>query len=136
MAEVTFDLQLLVDKPSKFLRGLDMNSASLAMRLKEMKIPRDRELDTIRSCHRRCLEGSCEIVIIRGESGSGKSWISQNVGKIVTSMGGIFVTGKFNNQLNQVRPFSALASAFDQYCDLIAQTDSFWRSSPQMQEFR
>jgi predicted ATPase len=123
MAEVVFDLKLMIDKPSKFLCGLDMDSTSLASQLNEMQIPRDQELQTILSCHRKCLEGSCEIAIIQGESGSGKSWVSQNVRRIVTSMGGIFLTGKFNYQMNQVKPFSALASAFDQYCDLILETN-------------
>jgi predicted ATPase len=34
--------------------------------------------------------------------------------------GGIFISGKFD-QLQQGKPFSALASAFDEYCGILLQ---------------
>ena len=33
-------------------------------------------------------------------------------------MGGLVLTGKFD-QMHEAKPFSALSSAFDQYCDLL-----------------
>jgi predicted ATPase len=126
--EAIVDLQLMIDKPSKFLRGLDMdNIPSFVTQLNEIKIPRHKEFEDIMSCYRRCVEGSCKLTIIKGESGSGKSWISQNVARFIVAQGGIVVTGKFD-QMKQAKPFSAIATAFDSFMDVLVRSkhESLW----------
>lgn len=134
--DVTLDLQLIIDKPSKFLRKNSISSSnmsSLASQLNEIKIPRVKEFELITSCYRRCISGTYEMVLIQGESGSGKSFLSQNVGRFVTAQGGIFLIGKFDH-LQQAKPFAALVSAFDQYCDLVIKLNgSRWAKSNALQ---
>ena len=119
MADVASDLQLMIDKPSKFLQGLDMDKLSESgLPINELDIPREEEFETIKSCYNRCMLESCEVAIIKGESGTGKSWLAYRVGRHIISEGGLFLIGKFD-QTNEDKPFSALASALDQYCDLL-----------------
>jgi predicted ATPase len=65
--------------------------------------------------------GSCEIAVIEGESGSGKSWLAQRLGSFITEDGGVFLSGKFD-QMAQAKPFSALSAAFNQYCHLLKES--------------
>ena len=128
ISEVTLDLKLMLDKPNH-LRGLDTNNTSPCLQLGDISILREEELQSIESCYQRSLSGSCELVIIKGESGSGKTWLAQKVGSLVIEKCGLFLMGKFD-RLQQQRPFSALASAFDQYCDLLlSQRGSDWANA-------
>ena len=127
MKDVEFDLQLMLSKP-KFLQGLNMNelSSSSCLQLNNNSSLREEELQSIQCSYHRCQTGSSEFAIIKGESGSGKTWLAHRVGNFVIADGGLFLMGKFD-QLQQRRPFSALASAFDQFCDiLIRQEGSEW----------
>jgi energy-coupling factor transporter ATP-binding protein EcfA2 len=126
IADVQSDLQLMMDKP-KYLQGLDANEMSSPnLQLNDISIPREEELQSILSSYRRCLAGSSEFVIIQGESGSGKSWLAHQVGSLLIGEGGLFLIGKYD-QLQQSKPFAALAAALDQYCDvLISQLESNW----------
>ncbi|KAL7490060.1 hypothetical protein ACHAW6_015800 [Cyclotella cf. meneghiniana] len=84
------------------------------------------ELASIQTCYQRSVTESCELAIITGESGTGKSWLARRVGGFIAAQGGLFLTGKFD-QMKLVTPFSALASAFDQYCDvLIKEKETDW----------
>ena len=124
LSDISLDLQLMMDKPSKFVQDLDAAKLSLSgLQLDETVIPRDEQLETLQSCYNSCVSGSSEVVIIRGESGSGKSWLAKKAGTSIVKAQGVFLTGKFD-QMKQPKPFSALASAFDQYCDLILSGES------------
>jgi predicted ATPase len=126
IADVQSDLQLMIDKP-KYLQGLGANEmSSPSLQLNDISIPREEELQSILSSYRRCLAGSSEFVIIQGESGSGKSLLAHQVGSLLIEEGGLFLIGKYD-QLQQSKPFAALAAALDQYCDvLISQLESNW----------
>ena len=125
MTHISSDLQLMIDKPSKFLRGLDMDKLSRSsLPLNEIEIPREEEFDAVKSSYSRCMLGSSEVAVIRGESGLGKSWLAHRVGRFVISEGGLFLTGKFDQMQEANKPFSALASAFDQYCDLLLAVEN------------
>ncbi|KAL3798700.1 hypothetical protein HJC23_004451 [Cyclotella cryptica] len=127
IADIVSDLQLMIDKPSKFLRDPDLEKlSSSGLQLNGSLFSRQDEFETIQSCYRRSISGSCEVVIISGESGTGKSWLAHRVGNSLAAQGGTFLSGKFD-QMKQAKPFSALASAFDQYCDmLIREKESDW----------
>ncbi|KAL3778031.1 hypothetical protein ACHAWO_008754 [Cyclotella atomus] len=85
-----------------------------------------KEVQSILSCYRRSMSGSFEIAIVKGSSGAGKSFLTQLVGSSIVSEGGIFLVRKFD-QMQQLRPFSGLAEALDQYCALlIDQLGSNW----------
>ncbi|KAL7480275.1 hypothetical protein ACHAW6_005968 [Cyclotella cf. meneghiniana] len=115
------------DKPDKFLRDLDLETLSLrGLELSNSLFLREDKLASIESCYRRSVSESYELAVILGESGTGKSWLARRLGMFVAAEGGLFLSGKFD-QMKQVAPFSALASAFDQYCDvLIRERESNW----------
>ena len=120
MSDVAHDLQLMIDKPYKFLRGLDMDKLSVSgLPIHENEIHK-KEFGALKSCYNRSITGSSEFAIIHGESGTGKSCLAYSLGKFVVSERGLFLTGKFDQMHHdQSMPFSALTSAFDQYCDLL-----------------
>eukprot|EP00804_Cyclotella_cryptica_P027949 CCRYP_003834-RA/>CCRYP_003834-RA protein AED:0.03 eAED:0.03 QI:51/1/1/1/0.66/0.5/4/541/1215 len=127
MVDVISDLNLMKDKPDKFLRDLDLEILSMrGLDLGDTVFSREDKLASIEACYRRSVSESYELAIITGESGTGKSWLARRVGTFVAGQGGLFLSGKFD-QMKQVTPFSALASAFDQYCDvLIREKESNW----------
>ena len=117
------DLQLMLDKPSVYLYNQDMGRLSTTGTGATV-FGRNAELSTIKEVYRRTVSGDSELVTITisGRSGTGKSLLAYEFGKYVLSDGGsgILLTGKFD-QLEQRKPFSALASAFNQYCGLLLQ---------------
>ncbi|KAL7434817.1 hypothetical protein ACHAXM_004348 [Skeletonema potamos] len=86
----------------------------------EYRTARNVELSTIIDVYRLALSGESELVTISGSSGTGKSFLACEFGKHVVTSGGILLSGKFD-QLQQGKPFSALASAFNQYCGILLQ---------------
>jgi hypothetical protein len=122
MVEVRNDLQLMLDKPSIYLRDQDMGSLSTTgLQIGHTLFGRNAELSTMIDAYRRSVSGGeSELVTIFGTSGTGKSLLACEFGKYVVSSGGILLSGKFD-QLQQGKPFSALASAFDQYCGILLQ---------------
>ncbi|KAL7437496.1 hypothetical protein ACHAXM_005669 [Skeletonema potamos] len=93
---------------------------------------RNAELSTVKDAYRRWASGGgCELVIISGASGYGKSLLAYEVKKHVIAGGGIVLSGKFD-QLQQGEPFSALASAFDVYCGILLQDSVGPSSSAEM----
>jgi predicted ATPase len=127
LSDVAADLSLMSSDPSKFLHGIDTTAlSSPGLQLNEMHIPREEEFQAIKSCYHRSVAGPCKIVLIEGESGSGKSWLAQRVGSYIAADGGVFLSGKFD-QMAQAKPFSALSTAFDQYCRLLIKSnDEGW----------
>jgi len=121
MFEVRDDLQLILDKPLIYLHDQDMgrlSTAGLQLQFGGTVFGRNAELSTIIDAYRRSVSGESELVTIFGQSGTGKSLLACEFGKYVVSNGGTFLFGKFD-QLQQGKPFSALASAFDQHCGIV-----------------
>lgn len=115
MSDVVSDLKRMLDMP-EFLQGIDTEKLSvMGMPLDEFVIPRKKELEAILSCYNRCIEGSsCEIAIIKGESGTGKSWLALRVGEHVVCQGGIVLNSKFD-RMKQALPFGK--SSLNANCD-------------------
>ncbi|KAL7495135.1 hypothetical protein ACHAWT_009264 [Skeletonema menzelii] len=123
MSDVRDDLQLMLDKPSIYLFDQDMGRLSTTgLQFGGTLFGRNAELYTIIDSYRRSAAGESGSVIISGKSGTGKSLLAVEVGKYVISNGGILLTGKFD-QLQQGKPFSALASAFNQFCEALVDND-------------
>lgn len=124
MEDIRADLHLMLEKP-KFLQGMNMNQLPLGLQLGEITIPREEEIKSVTSRYQKCLSGYCEIVVVNGESGSGKSWLCLQVGSAIVADGGIFLMGKF--EMHESKPFSALAMAFGQYISIVmADISSDW----------
>ena len=120
MSEVRDDLQHMLDKPAIYLYDQDMGRAGL--QIGDKMFGRNAELSTVKDAYRRSISGGSEFVVISAAPGHGKSVLAHEFGKFVSSDGGIFLSGKFD-QLQQGKPFSALASTFDQYCGILLHED-------------
>eukprot|EP00986_Skeletonema_menzelii_P015157 scaffold11170_cov67-Skeletonema_menzelii.AAC.1 len=121
LSEVRDDLQLMLDKPSIYLHDQDMGLLSTAgLQIGGTVFGRNAELSAIKEAYRRTMSGDSELVTIYGHSGTGKSTLAHEFAKHVLVNGGIFLSGKFD-QRQQGKPFSALASAFNQYCGILMQ---------------
>jgi hypothetical protein len=118
--DVASDLRLMHNKP-KYLQELNVGQLALVgLQSNDIAIPREDELMDILSCYRRCVSGSREIAMIVGESGNGKTFLAERVGESIKAQGGLFLRGKFD-QFVQAKPFSALASAFDGYIEVLVR---------------
>ncbi len=126
MSDVRSDLRLMLDNPNTFFRDVDTTKLSTTgiKLIGKTMFGRNEELSSIKDAYRRSISipGKCGLVTITGTSGTGKSLLANEFGKFVASDGGIFLSGKFD-QLQQGKPFSALASTFDQYCGMLLQYD-------------
>jgi len=80
----------------------------------------------LQAYHRIAMEGShSELILVKGESGIGKSALVEDMRRPVTSEEpfGRYIQGKFD-QLRQMEPLSALVAAFSDLCDLILISDN------------
>lgn len=78
MSDVKCDLQLMLDKPDVYLRGVDVGKLSGAsLILDETLFDRGEEFRSLQSAYHRSLLKSSELVIISGVSGTGKSTLSK-----------------------------------------------------------
>ena len=121
MAHVRDDLQLMLERPAIYLYDQDMGRLStIGLQLGDTLFGRNEELSSLKECYQRSVSGNTEFAFISGHAGIGKSFLAYKFGKHVILSGGIFLTGKFD-QLQQGKPFSALASAFNEYCRMLMQ---------------
>lgn len=122
ISDVKNDLQLMTERPVQFLYELDLDRLSVTgLKLNETTFGREEEFARIKSLYlRSTIGGGSALAIITGPSGSGKSSLAMRLGRFVRMRGGIFLSGKFD-QLQQTMPFSAVASAFNEYCDILVR---------------
>jgi predicted ATPase len=117
VSDVRTDLQLMLDKPDRFLRELDLEKLlDNGLQINEAVFDRETEFSTLHDSYTRSIDGVIECVVIVGASGTGKTVLANRLGNFVSATGALFLTGKFD-QLQQATPFSALASAFNEYCN-------------------
>eukprot|EP00804_Cyclotella_cryptica_P009125 CCRYP_003206-RA/>CCRYP_003206-RA protein AED:0.03 eAED:0.03 QI:45/1/1/1/1/0.8/5/1940/965 len=126
MSDVAYDLKLMKDKPSTFLHELDVvNLSSSGLQMGDHLFMREEELASLKNAYERSAAGSSEFAIISGSSGTGKSHLALHLGCHISN-DGIFLCVKFN-QLQMANPFSALVSAFNDYCTMFTPIkDSDW----------
>ena len=116
-AGVEADLQRCLEEWS---RSSNIESFPLATRdapgrlkIAEKLYGREREIETLRAAYDRVTEsGKCELVLVAGYSGIGKSSLVNELQKAVVSSGGLFAGGKFD-QYKQDIPYSTLSQAFE-----------------------
>ncbi|MGB8699241.1 MAG: diguanylate cyclase [Thermosynechococcaceae cyanobacterium] len=76
---------------------------------------RESDLKTLLTRFERASLGACEILLVMGESGVGKSAFIREVYKPITSKNAIFISGKYE-QYKQNIPYYALSQAFNEFC--------------------
>ncbi|KAL3817360.1 hypothetical protein ACHAXA_004486 [Cyclostephanos tholiformis] len=121
MSDVRSDLQLMLDKPDRFLYDMDVEKLAVTgLQLNEAVFDRTTDYSALQNSYRRSISGEYEFAVIVGPSGIGKTVLANRLGSFASVDGALFLTGKFD-QLQQTTPFSALASAFSEYCNQMAK---------------
>ena len=117
MPVVRSDLQLMLDKPNRFLYDMDCEKLAVTgLQLNDAVFGRDMDFSALQNSYRRSISGHNECGFIVGPSGIGKTVLANQLGSFASAEGALFLKGKFD-QLQQMTPFSALASAFNEYCN-------------------
>ena len=84
---------------------------------------RENQLNSLRKAYKRrktaARNGLPEIVLITGQSGTGKSALAYSLRETVQGDGGFFIHGKFDQLRQPSRPFATLADAFQRLVQLI-----------------
>jgi len=119
MIDVRNDLRLMLDKPSKFLHNPGIEKISVSgLELNNSVYGQEGELSALKECYYCSLSQNKEYAIITGPSGTGKTVLAHRFADCVVANGGVFLSGKYD-QLQQAAPFSAIASAFNEYCNML-----------------
>lgn len=92
---------------------------------------RDREIEALLAAFGRVLaDGHCEVTLVSGYSGIGKSSIVNELHKLIVMPRGIFISGKFDQTLRDT-PYSTIGNAFrdlvGQICEGDSEEAAFWR---------
>lgn len=100
---------------SEFEVGLQDFSAKFS--IPQKLYGREKDIETILSAFDRCAEGSQEILMVAGYSGTGKSALVHEVHRPITLKRGYFVEGKFDQYQRNV-PYFAIITAFRQLVEI------------------
>ncbi|MDG3085191.1 diguanylate cyclase [Vibrio hannami] len=83
---------------------------------------REKEVRTILDAFGRTSQGSKELTLVYGYSGTGKSALVHELYKPLTEKLGIFISGKFDQYQSDV-PYSGWIAVIDEYVDLMLRND-------------
>jgi predicted ATPase len=142
MIDVRDDLKALMENSELYMREVDIAHASRVGIQFEDGVGgegertsfygRDAELETLKECYHRTIAGECEVAMISGPSGIGKSKLSEEFARYVTTQSGsagigggvrsLFLSGRFD-KLQKDQPFHVISSAFDKYCTWLYDGD-------------
>eukprot|EP00984_Skeletonema_dohrnii_P010473 scaffold4074_cov85-Skeletonema_dohrnii-CCMP3373.AAC.2 len=123
ISEVRDDLKLMIDSPNLYLQDVDLAKAvNVGLQFGGSLYGRETELQTLKECYQRSISSECEVAMICGTSGIGKSKLSQEFARSVNEDGGsIYLSGRFDKLESQ--PLHAISSAFDKYCAWVTAGD-------------
>ena len=123
ISEVRDDLKLMIDSPSLYLQDVDLAKAvNVGLQFGGSLYGREAELQTLKECYQRSITSECEVAMICGASGIGKSKLSQKFARSINEDdGSIFLSGRFDRLESQ--PLHAISSAFDKYCAWVTVGD-------------
>lgn len=83
---------------------------------------REKEIDFLIEQFESCVNGAKKIVLISGDSGSGKSVLVEELKNFVLEKKAVFIKGKFD-QISTDTPYSTLVQAFNELIQLILAGD-------------
>eukprot|EP00984_Skeletonema_dohrnii_P034871 scaffold33898_cov222-Skeletonema_dohrnii-CCMP3373.AAC.1 len=123
ISDVRDDLKLMIDSPHVYLHDFDLAKATkVGLQFGSAFYGREAELRTLKECYQRSITSECEVAMICGTSGIGKSKLSREFARYVNEDGGsIFLSGRFDKLESQ--PLQAISSAFDKYCAWVTVGD-------------
>jgi len=133
VSELINDLRVLRDHPDRFMfaassdptEALLLSSRSPGLPLLGRLYGREEHLHSLRAVFDSFVEGLPgggssvgQAVLLSGGSGTGKSSLAQWLQSPVNAVGGLFLTGKFD-QTQKCAPLSTICGAFDEFCNLV-----------------
>jgi len=93
-------------------------SASEQFNIPQKLYGREKEIDDLLQTFKRVAQGSCEIFLVSGYSGVGKSALVKEVYKPMTGEYGYFSSGKYDQYQRNI-PYSAITDALNKFCRYI-----------------
>jgi hypothetical protein len=92
------------------------------LQIPEKLYGREREIEQLLAAYKRVAQGTSEMVLVAGYSGTGKTALVNEIHKQITHDKSYFIHGKFE-QLQKNIPYFAFIKAIEQFCDLLLTED-------------
>lgn len=89
---------------------LATKDVSMRFQIPQRLIGREREIELLMGSFNRAADGSCEVLLVSGDPGIGKSALIQEINKPIVARRGYFLMGKFEQYRLDV-PYSAIIQA-------------------------
>ena len=128
---ISYDLDLIHSKKKGETFRLAEQDFSSKLLIFHKLYGRSLETKELNAAFEKACEGSLEVVLINGSSGTGKSELAYELLASVTRKNGIFIHGKYEAS-TLTEPYSGIISAFNRFCDLIllegSSVISYYRS--------
>ncbi|MBD2691091.1 hybrid sensor histidine kinase/response regulator [Anabaena catenula] len=84
---------------------------------------REQERQQLLAAYERVSQGQCELVLVKGYSGVGKSALVREIHQPMTAKRGNYISGKYDQYQRNI-PYYALTQAFNELCDrLLAEPE-------------
>lgn len=104
--------------PEQF--GMGKKDRSGILEIPEKLYGREQELDLFHQAYDRVTKGACELVLVSGMPGVGKSKLIYEIYPKITQQSGFFIEGKYEQFQRQI-PYAAITQAFnDLYRHIVA----------------
>ncbi len=88
---------------------------------------REKEIKTLNALYEDCAKGEKRIILVSGNSGSGKSSLVEELKNYVAREKGIFLKGKFD-QISSDTPYTTLVQTFNELVQLILAGDKVFKA--------
>jgi hypothetical protein len=122
ISDVRDDLKLLMDSPELYLHDIDLGeAANVGLQFGNTLYGREEELQALNECYQRFISSSCEVAMICGLSGVGKSKLCEEFLRSANEGGSIVLSGRCDKLQSQ--PLHAISSMFDEYCASLSVKD-------------
>ena len=122
ISEVRDDLKLMIDSPNVYLQDIDLAEAtSVGLQFGSSLHGREAEMQALKESYQRSISTGCEVAMICGTSGIGKSKLSEEFARSAEESGSIFISGRCDKLQSQ--PLKPISSAFNKYCAWLSVND-------------
>ncbi len=122
ISEIRDDLKLMIDSPDAYLRGIDLTEAvNVGLQFGDSLYGRRAEMQALQESFQRSISSECEVAMIRGTSGIGKSKLSEEFIRYATESGSTVLSGRCDKLQSQ--PLHAISSVFDKHCAWLSVKD-------------
>jgi len=122
ISEVRDDLKLMIDSPNIYLQDIDLAEATnVGLQFGSSLHGREAEMQALKESYQRSISSGCEVAMICGTSGIGKSKLSEEFARSAEESGSIFISGRCDKLQSQ--PLKPISSAFNKYCAWLSVND-------------